>query len=452
MTWVLFGVFLLALLSGLPIAYCLGIASVAYILCSDISLSIVPQKMFYGIDQFVLLAVPGFILAGNLMNHSGISGRLIGFCRAITGHIRGGLGLVNVGSSMLFAGISGTAVSDTASMGTIMIPAMEKDGYDTDFACAVTATSSTVGPIIPPSLPMIIAGTVSGLSVGKLFLAGAVPGLLLGAGLLLATWLLSVKRAYPKGERSSMRQVAAAFASAFWSLLTPVIILFGIVGGVFTPTEASVVAVVYALVVGLLIHRELPLKKVPRIILDSTITTASLMVLVGLANLFGWLMTREQIPQAIADSILGLTENPILVLLLINVILLIVGAFMETIAALMILFPVLLGVATQVGVDPIQFAVIVVLNLVIGLTTPPVGVCLFVASSIGKISLGRISRACLPLLLVSLTVLMLVTYIPAISTALPDWVERMKQSAPTSAGETSMDAYFYREAPVAENV
>jgi tripartite ATP-independent transporter DctM subunit len=427
MIWVLFGVFFLSLLCGLPIAYCLGIASLAYVLCTGIPLTILPQKMFYGIDQFVLLAIPGFILAGNLMNHSGISHRLIDFCKALVGHIRGGLGLTNVGSSMLFAGISGTAVSDTASLGTIMIPAMEKDGYDIDFACAVTATSSTVGPIIPPSLPLIIAGTISGLSVGRLFLAGAVPGLLLGFGLMLMTWVLSVRRGYPKGQRSSIRQVTVKFVDAFWALLMPAFVLFGIVGGVFTPTEASVVAVIYALFVGLFIHRELNVKRIPRIILDSSITTASLMVLVGLANLFGWLMTREQVPQAIAGSILGLTENALVVLLLINVILLIVGAFMETIAALMILFPVLLAVAVRVGVDPVQFAVIAVLNLVIGLTTPPVGVCLFVASSIGKISLGRISRAGLPFLAVSLVVLALVTYVPAISTALPNWVEELKK-------------------------
>lgn len=428
MIWVLFATFLVLLLLGMPIAFCLGVSSLLYLLTAEVSLTLIPQKLYYGLDQFVLLAIPGFILAGNLMNHSGISHRLIDFCNTLLGHIRGGLGLANVGSSMLFAGISGTAVSDTASMGTIMIPAMEKEGYDTDFACAVTASSSTVGPIIPPSLPMIIAGSVSGLSVGKLFLAGAVPGFLLGIGLLFVTWFISVKRKYPKSARSSLSEMAGSFVAAFWSLMMPVIILFGIVGGVFTPTEASIIAVLYAFVVGLFIHRELPVGKIPSIILESSITTASLMVLVGLANLFGSIMTREQIPQAISESILGITENPFLVLLLINLILLIVGAFMETIAALMILFPVLLKVALTVGVDPIQFAVIVVLNLVIGLTTPPMGVCLFVSSSIGKISLGKISKAGLPFLAVSLFVLALVTYVPAISTTLPEWVEQWKNN------------------------
>lgn len=426
MIWVLFLVFFVTLVAGLPIAFCLGVSSVAYLACSDYSLELVPSKMYNGIDSFVLLAIPGFILAGNLMNHSGISRRLISFCNALLGHIHGGLGLANVGSSMLFAGISGTAVSDTASMGTIMIPAMEKEGYDVDFACAVTATSSTVGPIIPPSLPMIIAGTISNLSVGKLFLAGAIPGFILGAGLMAMTWGISVKRNYPRGEKSTLPEIFRSFLGAFWALLMPVIILYGIVGGTFTPTEASVIAVIYALFVGLVIHRELPWKKIPEIVLESTITTASLMVLVGFAALFGWILTVEQVPQAIASSILSISDNKFVVLILINLILLVVGAFMETIAALMILFPVLLGVATGVGVDPIQFGVIVVLNLVIGLTTPPVGVCLFVASSIGDISLSRIAKASFPFLLVSLAVLALVTFVPALSTFLPSLLDSSK--------------------------
>jgi C4-dicarboxylate transporter, DctM subunit len=419
LTFLLFLVFLLALLLGFPIAFALGVASLVYLLVSDLPLILIPQKMYAGLDVFVLLSIPGFILAGNLMNASGITSRIIGFCNALVGHIRGGLGLANVGASMLFGGVSGTAVADTASIGSVMIPAMQKEGYDVDFSCAVTATSSTIGPIIPPSLPMIIAGTLTGLSVGKLFIAGAIPGILLGMGLMLVTYGISVKRKYPKGKRVPVKTMVKTFFQAFWALLMTLVILAGIVGGMFTPTEASVVAVVYAVVVGLLVYRELKLRMIPKVILDSAITTASLMVLVGFANLFAWIMAVEQIPQLIADSLLSLTQNKYMLLILINLLLIFVGAFMETIAALLILFPVLLGVAVEVGIDPIQFAIIVVMNLVIGLTTPPVGVCLFVASSIGKISLERISRAGLPFLLVSFLVLLLVTFVPEISLFLP---------------------------------
>lgn len=416
---VLFGVFLLTLFLGFPIAFCLGLSSLAYVILADIPLVILPQKMYAGIDVFVLLCIPGFILAGNLMNRGGITERIIDFSNAVLGHIRGGLGLANVGASMIFAGISGTAVADTASIGAVMIPGMAKEGYETDFACAVTASSSTIGPIIPPSLPMIIAGTLTGLSVAKLFIAGAVPGVLLGVGLMAVSYSISAKRGHPKGERHTLRDIGRSFTGAFWALLMTVVILVGIVGGIFTPTEASVVAALYAVFVGLFIYRDLKVHEIPQILIDTAVTTSSLMVLVGLANLFGWILTSEQIPQMIAKGMLGLTQNKYLILLLINLLLLFVGTFMETIAALIILFPVLLKVALSVGVDPIHFAIIAVLNLMIGLTTPPVGVCLFVASSIGKISLGKMSRAILPFLAVSVIVLLLVTYVPQISLFLP---------------------------------
>jgi len=419
MTILLFIVFLLLLVFGFPIAFALGLASFVYILFSDLPFIVIPQKMYAGLDVFVLLSIPGFILAGNLMNASGITNRIIQLCNALLGHIRGGLGLANVGASMLFGGISGTAIADTASIGSVMIPAMEKEGYDTDFSCAVTATSSTIGPIIPPSLPMIIAATLTGLSVGKLFIAGIVPGLLLGLGLMLVTYIISVKRKYPKRPKASFMEMARSFYQAFWAILMTLLILFGIIGGVFTPTEASIVAVVYAMAIGLFVYGELKFRMIPKIILESAKMTASLMVLVGFANLFAWIMTVEEIPQLIAQSLLSITQNKIILLLLINLLLLFVGAFMETIASLLILFPVLLGVAMHVGVDPIQFAMIMVMNLVIGLITPPVGICLFVASSIGKIPMERIAKAGIPFLMVMLVVLLLVTFVPGISLYLP---------------------------------
>ena len=416
---VLLGIFLLGLLFRVPIAFALGLACLAYLILADISLVVLPMKMYSGIDVFVLLSIPGFILAGNLMNHGGLTEKIISFCNYLLGHIRGGLSLANIAASMLFAGISGTAVSDTASIGSVMIPAMKKEGYGVGFSAAVTAVSSTVGPIIPPSVPMIIAATLSGLSVGKLFLAGAIPGLLLGLGLMAMAVYLSYKRDYPQLARSSFQQILKGFIDTFWALLMTFIILFGIIGGIFTPTEASVVAVLYALIIGSIVYKKLSFRNLGAIVLDSMKTSASLMVLVGFANLFGWILITERLPQWLSSEILSFSQNKYLVLLLINLVLLFFGTFMETIAALLILFPILLKVALSVGVDPIHFAVIAVLNLVIGLTTPPVGVCLFVASSIGKISIGEISKASLPFLLVSFMVLILVTLFPQLSLFLP---------------------------------
>ncbi|MBX2874474.1 MAG: TRAP transporter large permease [Saprospiraceae bacterium] len=415
-------VFIACLVLRFPIAFSLGLACLAYILLAGFPLVILPMKMYSGIDVFVLLSVPGFILAGNLMNYGGLTEKIINFCNHLLGHIRGGLALANIGASMLFAGISGTAVSDTASIGSVMIPAMKREGYGEGFSCAITAASSTVGPIIPPSVPMIIAATLSGLSVGKLFLAGAVPGFLLGGGLMVVAYLISVRENYPKHPRSSLAQIGRSFVDTFWALLMTFIILFGIIGGVFTPTEASIIAVLYAMLVGLLVYRKLNFRKIQVIVLDSMKTSASLMVLIGFANLFGWILVTERLPQLISAEILGFTTNKYVVLLLINLLLIFVGTFMETIAALLILFPILLKVAASVGVDPIHFAVIAVLNLIIGLTTPPVGVCLFVASSIGKVSIGKVSKASLPFLAVSLIVLILVTLIPELSLFLPQLI------------------------------
>lgn len=419
MIWVLIFVFAVCLIFRFPIAFSLGLSCLVYLILKGIPLIIIPMKMYSGIDVFVLLSVPGFILAGNLMNQGGLTTKIITFCNHITGHIRGGLALANIGASMLFAGISGTAISDTASIGAVMIPAMKKEGYDTDFSCAITAASSTVGPIIPPSVPMIIVATLSGLSVGKLFLAGAIPGFLLGFGLMGVTYFISVKKKYPKHPRSSFKQIALGFLDTFWSLLMTFIILFGIIGGVFTPTEASIIAVFYALLVGAFIYKKLNFKNVAVIVLDSMKTSASLMVLIGFANLFGWILITEQLPQLVSTEILNVSNNKYIVLLLINLLLIFVGTFMETIAALLILFPILLKVALVVDVDPIHFAVIALLNLIIGLTTPPLGICLFVSASIGKVPIGKVSKAGLPFLITSLLVLTAVTLIPELSLYLP---------------------------------
>ena len=423
MAMLLFVSFIILIFIGVPVAFSLGISSLIYLIVADIPLTIIPQKMFGGLNSFVLLCIPGFILAGNLMNAGGITDRIINFANNCVGHIRGGLGLANVGSSMGFAGISGTALADTASIGAVLIPAMKKEGYGAGFSAAVTASSSTVGPIIPPSLPMIIVGTLASVSIGDLFLAGALPGILLGFGLMIPTYIISVKRNYPKGERKSFKEIWNSFTGAFWALFMTIIILFGILGGYFTPTEASIIAVLYAFVIGIFVYKELPLRKIPEIMLSSMTSTASIMLLVGFANLFGWIMVSEQIPGLVADAILGISSNPIIVILLINLLLLFVGTFMETIAALVILFPVLLPVAVSVGMDPVQFGVMMVLNLVIGLVTPPVGVCLFVASQIGKVSIGKTTRELVPFLGVSLAILLLVAFVPQVTLFLPSLFE-----------------------------
>lgn len=419
MTLLLFACLAVALAIGVPIAFALGLSSLVYLMFTDIPINIIPQRMFSGIDSFVLLCVPGFVLAGNLMNMGGITHRIIDFCMAVVGHIRGGLALANVGACMLFAGISGTAVAETASIGAVMIPSMVRQGYRADYAAALTASASTVGPIIPPSLPMIIAGTISGLSVSRLLIAGAIPGLLLGVCLGATAYFIACRNDHPKGPRVPFRQVVKSFCGAFWAILMTLIIVVGIMSGVFTPTEASMVAVVYAIFIGFFVYRELKPRDLPRVFWNSAVTTASLMALVGFANVFAWILTTEEIPVKVAQAMLGFSSSPFVFIMLVNLLLLFVGTFMETIAALMILLPILLKVAVTLGIDPIQFSVMCVLNLVVGLTTPPVGVCLFVASSISRVPLAPLTRAVLPFLGVSIAVLMLVSYVPQITLWLP---------------------------------
>ncbi|MEO0384352.1 MAG: TRAP transporter large permease [Pseudomonadota bacterium] len=416
---VLVGVFVFGLVVGIPIAVTLGLSSLAYLLVMDIPPVVMPQKMYAGMDVFVLLSIPGFILAGNLMNRGGITERIIRFANALVGWIRGGLGLTNVGASMLFGGITGTAVADAASIGGVMIPGMKKAGYPADFSAAVTAASSTVGPIIPPSVPMIIVGALSSISVGKMFLAGAIPGILMGVAMMATTYIIARRRNFPRQEWKGAGEIARSFAGAFWALAMTGLILYGLLSGIATPTETAIVASVYALVVGLFVYRELPLKDVPKILVDSAVSAAGILVLVGFANVFGWILVSERIPQTIADAVLSFTDNRFVIILIITILLLIVGMFMETIAALIILFVPLLTLATSVGIDPLHFATFAVLNLMIGLTTPPLGVCLFVCAGIAKLPLSPVIIAILPYIATNIFILLLVCYFPPLATWLP---------------------------------
>ena len=417
---ILIGIFLGGLIIGIPVAVTLGLASLGYLLSADIPLAVMPQKMYAGIDVFVLLCIPGFILAGNLMNSGGITERIIRFANAMVGWARGGLAQTNIVGSMLFGGISGTAVADAASIGGMMIPGMKKAGYPADFSAAITAASSTVGPMIPPSVPMIIVGSLSAISVGKMFLAGAVPGVLLGLAMMVTTYIIARRRNFPRQEWQGFAELGKSFFGAIWAIAMTALIVGGLMSGIATPTETAIVASVYAFMVGTFIYGELKFNMLPKIIIDSAVSSAAILALIGFANVFGWILVSEHIPQMITDAVMSVTDNKFLVILLINLLLLFVGMFMETIAALIILFVPLLFLAQNVGVDPLHFATFAVLNLMIGLTTPPVGVCLFICANIAKLPLTPVIKAIAPFLLTNIIVLLLVSYIPALSMWLPE--------------------------------
>ena len=413
---VLFISFVACLAIGVPVAFSLGIASCIYFVGTGMPIVQFAQRFFAGMDSFTLLCIPGFILAGNLMNQGGISDKLLEFADALVGHLRGGLAYANILASMVFAGISGTALADTVALGGIEIPMMVNQGYDVPFSVAVTAASSCMGPIIPPSVPMIIAATMTGLSVSKMFMAGIFPGILMGGGMCLVCYIMAKKKNYPKRDRMlSAKEIFRAGKEAIWAIIMTAIILFGIMGGVMTPTEASIVCVAYGTIVSFFIYKKLNLKSFYACLKQTLSSAAAIMGLVAFANVFAYILTKEHIPNMIADGLLQITTNKYIILLLINLFLIFVGMFMETIAALLILFPVLLQVAQSVGVDPIQFGLLVVMNLVLGLCTPPVGVCLFAATSIGGNKLSDNVKALAPFLISNFAVLALVTYVPAVS-------------------------------------
>jgi C4-dicarboxylate transporter DctM subunit len=403
--------FSIFLIIGVPIAFVLGLTPLAALLYEgETPLILAAQRIFTAMDNPILMAIPFFILAGNIMSAGGLTQRLVTFCKVLVGPIRGGLAHINVVVSMIFAGITGAAVADTSAIGSILIPAMVKDGYDTDFSSAVTATSSTIGPVIPPSIPFIIYGVLGEVSIASLFLAGFVPGVLLGLFQMGVVAYYARKRNYPKGSLPSAGEALRAIFDASLVLMMPVIIIGGILSGVFTPTESACVAVFYAFAISYFVYRDLRLSDLPRIIIDTGVTSALVMLVIGTASIFSWVLASQEIPQFVCAAILKVTHSRILILLFVNVILLIVGTFMETTASLIILTPVLLPLMIQIGVDPLHFGVILVLNLVIGLTTPPVGVCLFIACAIGKVTLERISRAILPFIAASIAVLIIATY------------------------------------------
>jgi tripartite ATP-independent transporter DctM subunit len=416
----LVGILLLLIAMGFPVAFSMGLTSFFYILKEGLVVITIPQRMIAGIDNFTFLAVPFFILAGNLMNTGGITRRLFRFATSIVGFIPGGLGHANVVGSIIFAGMSGAAIADAGGLGTIEIKAMKDEGYDIEFSAAITAASSTIGPIIPPSIPMIIYAAFGGVSVGKLFLAGAVPGFLMGISLMVMIYIVSVKRKYPVHAKLDFKEIWVSFKKGLPPLFTPIIILGGIMLGIFTPTEAAVVASAYALFLGVVVYREIKIADLPRIFLQTALTTTIVIFIVSTASVYGWLLAREQVPQNVALLLFSITTNPHLILLILVGFLLIVGCFMETTASLIILVPILVPMVTQLGIDPVAFGLVMVLTLMLGLITPPVGVVLYLIADIARISFEDLVSATLPFLLPLLIVLLLITFVPQIAMFLPN--------------------------------
>ncbi|MDR1907480.1 MAG: TRAP transporter large permease [Holosporales bacterium] len=417
---VLFGVFFILMFLGAPVAFSLLASSVSYLLLNDISLTVAVQRLTASIsDSFPILACPFFIFAGCVMNNGGVTEKIFGFCRKLVGHITGGLGHANILASVIFAGMSGSAVADAGGLGQIELKAMREAGYDDDFSLAVTAGSSLVGPLIPPSVPAVMFGVLGGVSVGRLFIAGVIPGLLIASGMAILVVIQCKKKNYPRDPRASLTEIWASFKGAFLPILTPVIIIGGILTGVFTPTEAAVIVVVYALILSLL-SRNIKLREIPEFLRESVRNVCSTMIILSTSSIFAWILTTEQVPQNVAKFLLEHFSSPIIILFIINALLLIVGTFMETIPAMTILVPVFMPVVLKLGIDPIHFGLMMILNLVAGLLTPPLGMVLYVLSSVSGVRVERIVKAVIPYFCVALIVLVIITLIPSIVTFLPN--------------------------------
>ncbi|SBV96203.1 TRAP dicarboxylate transporter, DctM subunit [uncultured Alphaproteobacteria bacterium] len=407
------------LLLNVPIAVALGLSTALALLHSGLPLTLVVQRMIASNDSFSLMAIPFFILAGAAMTHGGVSRRLVAFADSLFGWMIGGLGIVAQITGVFFSAISGSSAATTAAVGGIIFPEMEKRGYDRSFSAAIVAASGETGIVIPPSVPLVVYGVVAGVSIGDLFLGGVGPGLLMGVALCLLIYGVSRRRGYGGGEFKGFAAVWTSFREAIWGLLMPVIILGGIYGGVFTATEAAVVAVFYGFFVGFAVYRDLKISHLPKIFETTVTGTAVVMFIMNAAGLFSWVITREQFPSQLAAYFISLTSDPIVFLMLINVLLFAVGCILNASAAITILAPILVPIVTRLGIDPVFFGVIMTANLAIGCLTPPVGVDLFIASGIAKVPITRLSRAILPFLAVLIAVQLTITYFPAITMALP---------------------------------
>lgn len=420
---VLFGSFFLFLGIGVPISFAIGVASLLTILLQlpfDAAIAVISQKMASGLDSFALLAIPFFILAGNIMNQGGIAIRLIEFAKVLGGRLPGSLAHVNVIANMMFGAISGSAVASAAAVGGTMSPLQKKEGYDPAFSAAVNITSCPTGLLIPPSNTFIVYSLISGgTSIGALFLAGYIPGMIMGLSLMLVAGFIAKKRGYPVSAKPSTSEVVKRTLDALPSLGLIIVIMGGIIAGVFTATEASAIAVVYTLILAFVFYREISIKQLPSIILESVVTTSIVLLLIGASMGMSWAMANADIPYMISDALLAVSENPIIILLIINVILLIIGVFMDMTPALLIFTPIFLPIAMDLGMDPVHFGIMMTFNLCIGICTPPVGSALFIGCSVAKVRIDKVVKPLLPFYAVLILALMLVTFIPQLSLTLP---------------------------------
>jgi tripartite ATP-independent transporter DctM subunit len=418
---ILVGSFFVMLICRFPIAFAIGIASIFTTYYLGLPMMQIAQLMVKGVNVFTLMAVPFFIIAGELMGSGGISKRLINLSNALVGWLRGGLAMVNIVASMFFGGISGSSTADTASLGTILIPMMHEQGYDDEFSTNVTMTSSVQGLLIPPSHNMVMYAMVAGsVSVGRLFLGGIIPGVVLGLALMIYSYILAVKRHYPKGEPFSMKHVLTTLADSIWGLVTVIIVVVGVVSGVFTATESAAIAVVWAIFVSFVIYKELTPIKMWHVIERSLGTLAIVMILISTSQVFGWLLTYLKMPEMVANAILGLTDNRYAIMLILNVTMLLLGTIMDMSAIILVATPILLPIAMTCGLDPVHFGVIMILNLGIGLITPPVGGTLFVGSAVSGVPIEKLIKTLVPFFIVMIVVLLLITYIPGIVMFLPN--------------------------------
>lgn len=414
--------FLLGLVVGAPVAVAVAIASIIVVPLLGLPLVSLAHRMVTTADSFTLIAIPAFMLIGELMTKAGLTQRLVDFSMALIGWVRGGLALVTVIASMIFAGISGSAAADTAAVGSVTIPALKRDRYDPGFSSALVAGGGSLGIIIPPSIPMILFGIVGSVSIPELFIGGYVPGALLGVAFMVYSYVVARRHRYGEVIAFSARRLLKSFLRAVFALLAPIIIVGGIVFGIVTPTESGVLGVAYVTFLGFVVYRQLSVRDLYPALLHAAMTSAIVMFILTVSGLFGWIVARQSIPQALAEALLSVTQNPLVILVLINVLLIFLGALMDTVAILIILVPMLLPIATQIGIDPVHFGVIFVFNLAVGLLTPPFGYCLFVAAPIGGVDMAEISRKIVPFVVIAIAVLLLVTYVEPVTMWLPRYM------------------------------
>jgi tripartite ATP-independent transporter DctM subunit len=416
------GGWLLTILAGLPLYISMALAALAFLWLGNLPLSILPQKMAGSMNSFPIIAAPLFILMGHILTAAQVTDRIVAFAGAVIGWVRGGYAHASILTSIIFAGMVGSAVADAAGSGAIEIRAMKKAGYKPETAASITAAAATIGPIIPPSLPMVIYGVTADVSIGRLFMAGVIPGLLMGLSLMVMVAIVARREGMARLPFGGFLNIAKTFLSSFFALMTPVLLLGGMFSGIFTPTEAAAAACLYALFLGFFVYRTLELKQLPGILMETVETTGLVMVLVMAAGALGWCMSVSRLPQTVAPWIVSTIENPLVFLLMVNLLLLLVGCFMEALAALLILIPILVPAAISYGIDPVQFGVIMILNLILGTIHPPIGVVLFVVTRIANVSFETMSRAILPWLVPLVLVLAAITIWPPLTLWLPSYV------------------------------